>query len=1201
MANTGGFEVVAEISEGTVDQILKAARKSNVIPQGFTETNPIAFGPYLTREVAVVVPEAGLVAELLPATNSIRVHIPVQMDVEIQNPPVPSASLFAMAADLRIDAPLGTIPGEAPKIGVLTQSIGLAQVGATLTSGDPIPPITDALIAEYVHARWEAETIPHVVQETSVPFGGLTLDAHFQTFDDENIPAKRIMVTTAAGSVTVSIPCSLQLSNFQGAGPKPPSPLAVVARLELVTQLDVQPGRVRADLGTAAVSVTGLAPGDGVGGTNYSLVAAIVGPLVTAQLQQRATAVAQAVGLISVDVPTVAQIEAFIAQQLHARVAAQPNIGVWTPDMTGGDVTVNDAAPKVLANAVAVAINARPGSDVGLIDNFIPAGHGFAVAMLGAKVLEIIDAQVAKPEDDGGLGGIPQTRHVEGKDVDIHRLDFSLRTGAIRAEGDVTVIDAVAGSIDVDAGFWADIGLAWQDEADGSQTIHPSVIDDDVSLSPGAWIVAILLGFVVGGLIIGVILLVVYFVVEGIAESIGGKIIEDDTTGQVKALGAWPTTLDGIGEISSRFENPVIIEPGAIVFSGSILVTSQFALTASAPPDANGPYFAVARQPLNVSGGPPIAAAAYDWRFGDGITAIGVDAVHEYVQSGTYVGRLRTAVAQPGGVTLGNLALVKVRNVPAVVTLTTADTVKEGETFECVVDYTDREWLDTHEVIVDWDDDSTPSLPAPNESNVAPQAVGRAVAEHAYCDGGSYTIRVQVIDSDGGVAVATHTIEVTNVPPVVTAPERIYAYHCSPLTLIAPFTDAGWCDTHTGTWDFGDCSPLIDATIRELHEPPAGVGYAAATHVYHDCGRFEALVEVVDDDGGVGRDTTIVEVIDVRNRMFEQGFRVLPVGEVANEWDPVGPGEFAADHSVLRSGRASQAVHRRDAAVGLRQRIGANPGWDYQVTAHCHAPAASSGKGEWAVGIDPNGGDDPDDSAIVWTRASATTAWRPISVRATAVGTAITIFVMLDGPSSKSSTDAGPTRASGYVDEVALLAIPCPLPKIRRQKAPPEPERTCIDWKGEEAPQRLGPDTERGRAHFHVAAGEESLQLVALGVDGVGLLLPARGLIVELPAPAADVDAIVAVHGSGDVRVVAIGDDGGAAGSGTGTDAGGRIRTISLRAGGASTFLVAARPGAEAALTELCWSRAASTSSDRPLVQPSVPRPSVSQTVPSRS
>lgn len=1172
MANTGGFDVVAEISEGTVDQILLAARKSNVIPQGFEESNPIAFGPYLTEQVDVVIPEAGLSADLLPASNSVRINIPVQIDVQVQNPPVPSASLFNMTADLRVDAPLGTIPGQAPKIGVLTQNIGPAQVGATLTSGDPIPPITEALIAEYVHARWEAETIPHVVQQTGVSFGGRTFDVHFQTFDDENIAAKRISVVVLGNDVTIGIPCALQLSNITGTAPLPPSPLAVVARLTLATQLDVQPGRVRANLATATVTVEDLAPGEGIGGTNYSPVAAFVGPLIETQLQQRATAVAQAVGLISVDVPTVTQIESFIAAQLHAKVAAQPNIGLWTPDFSGAEVTVNDATPKVLAGAVAIAINARSGADISQIDDFIPAGDGFAVAMLGAKVIELIEARVDQPQPEG-LGGIPQTRTVEGKEVRIHRLDFTLRSGAIRGDGDLTVVDAVAGSIDIDAGFWADIGLRWVDEADG-QKVEPFVVDDDVSLSAGAWIVMIILGFVFGGLIIGVVLLVVYLVVEGIADSVGAEVIEDET-GQVKALSAWPTTLDGIGDITSRFENPIVIEPGAIVFSGSILVTSMFALTASAPPDAQGPYFATARQPINLSGGVAVAAAAYEWRFGDGAQLAAIDAVHEYTHSGVYVSRLGSSVAQPGGVSLGNLALVKVRNVPADVSLNAPMTVREGQRFDVVVDFTDAEWLDVHEVVVDFGDDSQPAVPAVTETNAEPAAVGRATASHAYCDGGTYTIRVQVIDSDGGVGVATHDIEATNVAPVVTAPERMYAYHCSPLTLIAPFTDAGWCDTHTGSWDFGDCSPVVDATIRELHEPPEGVGYAAATHTYHDCGRFEARVVVVDDDGGVGSDTTIVEVVDVRNRTFEHGFRVLPVGEVANEWAPVGDGELAAAHSVLREGRAAQVMRGRGRPVGIRQTIGANPGWDYQLTAHCHAPAPGT---TMAVGVDPNGGDDPAADEIVWMRAPAVEAWRPTTVRATATASRITVFVMVGhaapafaAGTSEAVVDRG--VAVGYVDEVALVAVPCPLPKIRRPKGPAPDTRRCIDWKGEKAPQRLGEQTERGGVTFRAAAG--ALQLSAVDDVVVGLLLPARGLFVELPAPAGDVTLSIVVRGAADIRVVALDAERQVVATASSTDAEGPSRTITLDAMGAQQLAVVTRSGADAVLVELCWKPAA--------------------------
>jgi hypothetical protein len=1177
MANTGGFEVVAEITKPVVDEILRAARKSNVIPQGFTDTDPIAFGPYLTRRVEVVVPEAGLGCELLPATNSVRVNVPVEIDVEIQNPPVPSTSLFEMTADLRIDAPLGPIPGEEPKVGVLTRGIGPSQVGATVTSGDPIPPITESLIAEYVHARWEAETVPHVVQLSGVSHGGRTFDVHFQTFDDETDASKRITVSVVGTQVTVSIPCALQLSNITGVSPLPPSPLAVVARLELVTQLDVQPGRVRTDLGAATVTVTDLGPGAGLGGANYSAVSGFVGPLIETQLRLRATAVAQAVGVISVDVPTVAQLERFIADQLHARVAAQPDIGIWTPDLSSNDIDVRDAVPKVLADVVAVAINSTPGADVTWIDDFVPAGAGFAVALDGDKVIALVREQRDKPEDDGGLGGIPQRREVEGKQVDIHRLDFHLRTGAIRGEGDVTVIDAVAGSIDVDASFWADIGLRWKDADDGGQELEPFVIDDDVSLSAGAWIVMVILGFVIGGLIIGIVLLVVYLVVEGIAESVGSSVIDDETTGQVRMLGAWPSTLDGIGDVRSRFENPVVIEPDAIVFAGSITVTSTHALTASAPPISNGPYLAVARQPFALSAGAPVLATAYQWRFADGTMASGTDTMFEHSHSGTYVTRLGTTVNQPGGVSLGDLTVVKVRNVAPSATITAPTEVDEGEQFDVVVDLTDPEWLDTHEVIVDFGDDTLPALPAVTETNSPPQAVGRAVAGHAYCDSGQRTITAQVIDVNGGVTVVTHDVVVHNVAPTVTAPERIFAYHCSALTLIAPFTDPGWCDTHRGTWDFGDCSPVIDATIRQLHEPPMGVGYAAATHCYDRCGRFEARVVVVDDDGGVGADTTIVEVIDIGNRRFEAGFRRLIEGEVANEWEPVGDGELRADHTVVRHGRAAQAFRSREAAAGIRQRIGANPGWDYQVTAHCHRPG---GGARMAVGIHPRGGDDPVDADVVWMRAAAADAWRSITVRATAAADtdAITLFVM------NAPDPAGADRFdldAGYVDEVELLAIPCPLPKVRRPKDPAPPGRTCVDWRGEKAPQQLGEATERGGVGFAAVAG--GLRLVGVG-DVVGLMLPQRGLRVTLPGPTGEVRVRLAVFGSADVTLAVVDSDGSIVATESSGDADGPERVVRIDAQGRNEALVVVRSGAEVVLVELCH---ASARDARPSVPPS--------------
>lgn len=231
-----------------------------------------------------------------------------------------------------------------------------------------------------------------------------------------------------------------------------------------------------------------------------------------------------------------------------------------------------------------------------------------------------------------------------------------------------------------------------------------------------------------------------------------------------------------------------------------------------------------------------------------------------------------------------------------------------------------------------------------------------------------------------------------------------------------------------------------------------------------------------------------------------------------------------------------------------------------------------------AVGVDPNGGTDPSVGDAVWTQAQAADAWRPTTVRATANGSRITVFVMV-GTSTLGAgvaDDGGRDAANsddlvGYVDEVALLAVPCPLPDIRRPKLPPEDARRCIDWKREKAPQRLGEQTERGGVRFRAGAG--ALQLIQFGAN-VGLLMPARGLFVEFPKPAGEVIGTFVVHGSGEIRVAALDGTGRVVANTTSTDDEGPNRTIRIAAKGAEQIVIVTRSGAEALLLKLCWAPA---------------------------
>src|SRR5206468_1292146 len=111
-------------------------------------------------------------------------------------------------------------------------------------------------------------------------------------------------------------------------------------------------------------------------------------------------------------------------------------------------------------------------------------------------------------------------------------------------------------------------------------------------------------------------------------------------------------------------------------------------------------------------------------------------------------------------------------------------------------------------------------------------------------------------------------------------------YPCSVITMTGKFTDPGWLDTHTGTWEFGGCSPVQTAVIREQNKPPKGIGVAIASHTYECCGTFPAICIVTDDDGASRQDIAIIRVVDVENKGFESGFRIRTGGAVGNEWEP---------------------------------------------------------------------------------------------------------------------------------------------------------------------------------------------------------------------------------------------------------------------------------------------------------------------------
>jgi len=270
--------------------------------------------------------------------------------------------------------------------------------------------------------------------------------------------------------------------------------------------------------------------------------------------------------------PTVGQIQDAIAFAAWQQLTSRGDINVWTPQ-TVGPVMINDTAPKALANSLAIGIDAGPGANRDALTSLLPAGRTFAVGISASKVLELVQNQMHQPEANGGFGpDFPHTpfvvHNVDGHNARLTRLDPSLTT-AIHMDGDVTVINAILGSIDVDASFTEDVGLHWAPGPGptGGQVLVPDPGTPDVSEGLLWWILSFIVGFVTFGTVGAIIAIIVMAIVTSIANGIGSRVIVN-AVGAVTGIGAWPDTLPNVGTVPATFENPVTISPDGILISG---------------------------------------------------------------------------------------------------------------------------------------------------------------------------------------------------------------------------------------------------------------------------------------------------------------------------------------------------------------------------------------------------------------------------------------------------------------------------------------------------------------------------------------------------------------------------------------------------------------------------------------------------------
>ena len=849
--------------------------------------------------------------------------------------------------------------------------------------------------------------------------------------------------------------------------------------------------------------------------------------------------------------PTTAEIEGAIGDIFHDELTSRGSIALWSPTASDDEFEVDGVEVEVIPEAFIIALNPASGADVTAITGFIPAGREFAIALNGATVNDQLDQALA----ENGFDDLPKRFNEDGKDVDLNSLNLTLVPGAIRMTGEVTVIDAILGSIDVDADFRVDIGLHWKpnaaQNAEGFQELEHHIIgepDVDPEESVLFWVIAIILAvisFGAGAILLGIIIIVVALIIQSIASNIGSEMLVNGVTGAVEGIQAWPPELSRIGRVLALFHdnvtpNPdgVLIDPTGLVMEGTMEVISSCESTTVMAARTSGAYAVSAASPLALQALHTHGDASYRWLAGDGAAEVAAQNIaHTYDASGLYVAKHGLTIQQPGGASSRHFALVTVRDVPPVVDVGPDITVNEGEVVTLVGRFYDVEPADTHESMWIFGDHQAPEAGVLVETNAPPRAEGTSTVTHAWCDNGEYVVLLRVRDQNGGVGTDTLRVRVLNVPPEVEAGPDLFAYPCTVLTVTGRFEDPGWCDTHRGTWNFGDCTPDQTAIIEEINEPPAARGVVVASHVYARCGTYHAVCTVVDDDGGVGSDFTVIRVVDVRNAGFEGGFRRQRLGEVANEWHAyVGQASgvgttsaptpsagasgataaFGCEPCVVRGGQRAQCIRPgRGARGGVHQSIGANPGWAYHVTAWTSVAEGSGGTAR--LGVDPDGGDDPGASGVVWSERVTSNEWAQLVQRVVARGHAITIFLEAEAGGE------GRDDAEVCFDDVALVPVQpfCP-------ETPPEevPKDRCVDFTDQRPDTDLPPVYDKQSFVFSTL-DKQPLSIVGYGPpSGQSKLALRRGVMVDLPFAATDVRVKIGLNAGSPVVVLAVSEAG---------------------------------------------------------------------------
>jgi len=319
----------------------------------------------------------------------------------------------------------------------------------------------------------------------------------------------------------------------------------------------------------------------------------------------------------------------------------------------------------------------------------------------------------------------------------------------------------------------------------------------------------------------------------------------DASTSNPDSITAWAWTIDG--QTFSQ-QNPTYVFTDNRAYTVTLTVTDDDGSTSTVSHTVNvknvAPTVEADVDQATVEGATVAFTGAFTdpgadtymfaWSFGDGTTTTGtLSPTHVYLDNRVYTVTL-TVTDDDGGVGEDTMT-VTVINVAPVAEAGANTACDEGATITFAGSFTDPGTLDTHTYLWAFGDGSTASVQEPN---------------HAYGHEGVYTATLTVTDNDGGVGVDSLTVIVANVAPVIDAGPNQTKTSGEEVIFAGSFTDAGWLDTHTIAWDFGDGSMTTETLTP--------------SHTYLAAGTYIVRLTVTDDGGATTSDTLTVTVSRIR-------------------------------------------------------------------------------------------------------------------------------------------------------------------------------------------------------------------------------------------------------------------------------------------------------------------------------------------------